>query len=77
MALLDLLRNAARLPLSTLFARQARLSGYDLRQDPDPAARKAPFIAERRAFVERFYEYARENPGGAPLTWGEWLAARR
>ncbi|MCY0995732.1 protein tyrosine phosphatase [Myxococcus sp. MISCRS1] len=74
MCLLDLLRNAHRLPLDTVLDRQARLGAYDLREPADPSSRKAPFITERRTFIERFHAYARENPGGAPLGWTEWLA---
>ncbi|MCP3064319.1 protein tyrosine phosphatase [Myxococcus sp. K38C18041901] len=74
MCLLDMLRNAHRLALGTLLDRQALLGGYDLRKAADPSSRKAPFIAERQVFIERFYAYARENPGGGPLGWTEWLA---
>lgn len=74
MCLLDMLHNAERLSLEALLARQARLGGYDLRKEADPTSRKAPYIAERRAFIERFHAYASENPGGAPLGWSAWLA---
>ncbi|MCP3164157.1 phosphatase domain-containing protein [Myxococcus qinghaiensis] len=76
MCLLDMLRNAERLSLDALLTRQARLGGYDLRKAADPTSRKAPYIAERRAFIEQFHAYARENPGGAPLGWLAWLARR-
>ncbi|WP_342381688.1 protein tyrosine phosphatase [Myxococcus stipitatus] len=76
MCLLDMLHNARHLPLDALLDRQARLGGYDVRKAADPASPKAPFIAERRAFLARFHEYARENPKGGPLGWGEWLARR-
>ncbi|WP_338866633.1 protein tyrosine phosphatase [Myxococcus stipitatus] len=76
MCLLDLLHNAGHLSLDAVLERQTRLGGYDLRKEADPSSPKAPYIAERRAFLARFHEYARENPGGAPLGWGEWLARR-
>ncbi len=63
MALLDMLRNAERLPLGDILARQAQLADYALTKVPDPTSAKAPFIAERRVFLDRFHEYARENPG--------------
>jgi protein-tyrosine phosphatase len=75
MALLDMLHNAARLPLATLLDRQTRLGDYDLRKLPDPESPKAPFIAARTAFLARFHAYARENPGGAPALWTTWVAA--
>lgn len=74
MCLLDMLRNAHRLSLDTLLTRQAHFSAYDVRKAADPGSRKAPFIAERQDFIERFHAYARENPGGAPLGWLAWLA---
>jgi hypothetical protein len=61
LALLDLLKNAARLPLEIILERQTRLGDYDLRKPADPASAKAPFRAERRAFVERFYDYLRSS----------------
>ncbi|QSQ15920.1 phosphatase domain-containing protein [Myxococcus landrumensis] len=76
MCLLDMLHNAQHLSLDALLDRQARLGGYDLRKAADPSSPKAPFIAERRVFLARFHEYARENPGGGPLGWEEWLARR-
>jgi protein-tyrosine phosphatase len=72
MALVDMLHNAERLPCGEILARQARLSDYALTKEPDPASAKAPFIAERRLFIERFYAYARENPLGAPRRWSDW-----
>lgn len=73
MALYDMLRNAARLPLSAILDRQAQLGDYDLRKRPDPESAKAPFIADRLAFIECFYAYARENPGGMLALWTAWL----
>jgi hypothetical protein len=72
----DMIRNAARLPRATIFARQARLGGYDLCAPANPGSKKAPFIADRRAFLDRFHDYARDNPEGRPLGWMQWLAAQ-
>jgi protein-tyrosine phosphatase len=72
MALHDMLRNAGRLPLATILARQAALAGYDLTRRPDPAAAKAPFIDDRLAFLARFHDYARQNPDGEPAQWSAW-----
>lgn len=74
LALYDLLRNATRLPLAALLARQAALSGYDLTKPADPTAPTAPFIADRLAFVERFHAYAQQNRDGEPMRWSAWLA---
>lgn len=76
LCLYDMLRNAARLPRATIFARQARFADYDLGKPVDPARAKAPYLVERRGFLEQFYDYARANPGGAPLGWTAWRAGR-
>lgn len=74
LALLDLLEHATRLPLEIILERQTRLGDYDLRKPADPASAKAPCRAERLAFVERFYDYAKQNPGGAPRSWTSWTS---
>ena len=76
MALHDMLRNAGRLPLSTILDRQAQLGEYDLRKEAAPGSAKAAFLGDRLAFIERFHGYARENPGGAPALWSAWIAER-
>jgi hypothetical protein len=77
MALRDMLQNAATTPLAAILARQAVLGGqgHDVAKAPDPAATKAPFLEERRAFLVRFHDYARHNRGGRPALWSRWLAA--
>jgi len=77
MALCDLLRHGARRPLSAILARQSLLTGYDLTKPADPARAKAPYIADRLAFLERFHAYVQHNPGGEPHPWSTWLADHR
>ncbi|PYJ79362.1 MAG: protein tyrosine phosphatase, partial [Verrucomicrobia bacterium] len=36
---------------------------------------KAPYTADRIAFVRAFYSYARTNPNGRPQLWSEWLTS--
>lgn len=74
LALLDMLRNAAWLSFDSILERQQRLNEYDLRKLPEPQSHKAPYIQERLSFLERFHQYARENPHGKPHTWTDWLA---
>jgi Inositol hexakisphosphate len=74
MVLYDMLRNATRLSLEDIVRRQKILSGgYDVLQPPDGGDWKAPYAADRAAFVRAFYEYARANPNGQPQLWSEWL----
>src|SRR5438270_682234 len=74
MVLYDMLRNANRVSLDDIVGRQKILSkGYDVLQPAEPANWKAPYAADRAAFVRAFYEYARANPNGRPQFWSEWL----
>jgi protein-tyrosine phosphatase len=74
MVLYDILRNANRVSLEDIVERQKILSnGYDVLQPADAENWKAPYTADRAAFVRAFYDYARANPNGRPLLWTEWL----
>jgi len=74
MVLYDMLRNANRVSLADIVRRQKILShGYDVLQPDEPGNWKAPYAAERAAFVRAFYDYARANPNGRPQLWSEWL----
>ena len=72
--LYDMLRNANRMSLEDIVFRQKILShGYDVLQPDEPGNWKAPYAADRAAFVRAFYDYARANPNGRPQVWSEWL----
>ena len=74
MVLYDMLRNANRVSLEDIVRRQKILShGYDVLQPDEPGNWKAPYAADRAAFVRAFYDYARANPNGRPQLWSEWL----
>jgi hypothetical protein len=76
MVLYDMLRNATRVSLQDIVRRQKILSsGYDVLQPDEPGNWKAPYAADRAAFVRAFYDYARANPNGRPQLWTEWLKA--
>jgi len=74
MVLYDMLRNVTRVSLQDIVRRQKILSnGYDVLQPAEPENWKAPYTADRAAFVREFYDYARANPNGRPQLWSEWL----
>jgi Inositol hexakisphosphate len=74
MVLYDMLRNANRVSLEDIVLRQKILShGYDVLQPTDAENWKAPYTADRAAFVRAFFDYARANPNGRPQLWSEWL----
>jgi inositol hexakisphosphate len=74
MVLYDMLRNANGLSLKDIIRRQKILShGYDVLQPDEPGNWKAPYAADRAAFIRAFYDYARANPNGQPQLWSDWL----
>jgi hypothetical protein len=74
MVLYDMLRNANRVSLEDIVRRQKLLShGYDVLRPDEPGNWKAPYAADRAAFIRAFYDYARANPDGRPKLWTEWL----
>jgi len=76
--LYDMLRNASLVSLEDIVERQKILSrGYDVLQPDEPGNWKAPYAADRAAFIRAFYEYARANPNGRPQLWSEWLKDRK
>ncbi|PYL37357.1 MAG: hypothetical protein DMF34_10710 [Verrucomicrobia bacterium] len=76
MVLYDMLRNATRVSLEDIVRRQKILGyDYDVLQPAEPGNWKAPYMADRAAFIRAFYDYARANPNGRPQLWTEWLKA--
>jgi len=76
MVLYDMLRNANRVSLDDIVRRQKILGyGYDVLQAPESRNWKAPYTADRAAFIRAFYNDARANPNGQPKLWSEWLKA--
>jgi len=74
MVLYDMLRNANRVSLEDIVRRQKILGyDYDVLQPAPTGNWKAPYTADRAAFVRAFYNYARANPNGRPQLWSEWL----
>ena len=74
MVLYDMLRNANRVPLEDIVRRQKILgNGYDVLAASAPGDWKAPYTADRAAFVRAFYDYARANPDGRSKLWSEWI----
>ena len=77
MVLYDMLRNANRVSLEDIVRRQKILGyGYDVLAASAPGDWKAPYTADRAAFVRAFYEYARANPSGRPNLWSEWIKSQ-
>ena len=78
MVLYDMLRNATRVSLEDIVRRQSILGyNYDVLQPPESGDWKAPYTADRSAFVRAFYDYARGNPNGRPQLWSEWLRSEQ
>jgi Inositol hexakisphosphate len=77
MVLYDMPRNATRVSLEDIVRRQKILGyNYDVLHPSEPGDWRAPYTADRAAFVRAFYDYARANPNGRPELWSEWLKAQ-
>src|ERR1700719_1615490 len=62
MVLYDMLRNATRVSLEDIVRRQKILGyDYDVLQPAPAGSWRAPYTADRAAFVRAFYDYARAN----------------
>ena len=74
MVLYDMLRNAGQVSLEDIVRRQKRLShGYEVLQPDEHGNWKAPYAADRAAFIRAFYDNASANPNGRPQLWSERL----
>ena len=77
MVLYDMLRNANRVSLEDIVRRQKALGyGYDVLAASAPRDWKAPYTADRAAFVREFYKYARANTSGRPNLWSDWIKSQ-
>jgi broad specificity phosphatase PhoE len=77
LVLYDMLRNANRVSLEDIAKRQEQLAeDYDVLKPAPADSWKAPYVADRIAFVRAFFEYARANPDGRPASWLEWQRSR-
>ena len=73
MAMADMLKNANDVSFEDVIVRQWLLGGVDVREVSGKWERIEASQA-RLAFLRRFYDYARANPGARPLLWTQWLA---
>lgn len=73
MAMYDMLRNARDVGLHDIVKRQTELGdGFGKRQES-----LTLYYQERDDFIQEFHAYAKENPGGKPMNWSEWLKRPR
>lgn len=76
MALYDILQNVKTVELEDIIARQAYIGGRDLFNIPlegEISKERHAVYKQRKEFIEKFYQYAKD-PNGFPKTlWSEWL----
>jgi hypothetical protein len=75
MVMYALLFGPAGADLEQLAAEQAALGGAELLGKPKKGWQRELYLA-REAFLRGFAAYAAANPGGAPMTYSQWQAAR-
>ncbi len=74
MVMYDMIKNAKKVSLEDIVKRHALLGGSDLfnLKTDDDEVWKQPFIDERKAFITKFYNYAKDSRGYGKKTWTEW-----
>lgn len=76
LAVYDMMKNAKDVSLNNIITRQYGLGGSDLFETEQDEYKKED-AAARKAFLERFYQYAKENNDGFKTLWSEWLKQRQ
>ena len=71
MVLYDIMMNSKEVSLKDILKRQHALGGKDL-TSMDPNNNKYHMAVDRLEFIEKFYEYCRQNSWNT-LLWSEWL----
>lgn len=66
MMMYDMIKNANHLSFATMVARQHKMVGHDLQQQPNT-----------KHFLKEFYHYCRKNNDGFHTSWSEWLFRAR
>lgn len=70
MAMYDMMKNARKVSYHDILARQKLIGGKDLTVAPKTKS-YYPYLVERIAFLEHFYEYCKQNPEFAE-SWSSW-----
>lgn len=72
MAMYDMMRNAKKVSLADILARQTGIGGKDLTELPDQHAYKFQSASERLDFLKKFYQYAHDNHDHFDTSWSRW-----
>lgn len=73
LAMYDMMRNAKNVSMEDIMTRQWLLGGIDLKSVKSKIPWKQDFATRRRDFVEKFYQYCRDNKDNFKTTWTVWL----
>ncbi len=79
MVMYDMIRNAKKVSMEDIVARQHLIGSNDLLQlveDEDDIWKQEDLI-ERRNFIIKFYQYAKDKKGLGVKTWSEWTAKNK
>lgn len=72
LAMYDMLKNADRVSLEDIIARQATVSPYYDLFSWNPESPRAELYRNRAEFLRNFYKYARAFRAGDTANWSEW-----
>ncbi|WP_291330011.1 hypothetical protein [Desulfovibrio sp. UCD-KL4C] len=74
MLMYDMLRNAKHIDFETLVKRQNLIGGANLMDKRlTEKGWKKDILFNRQKFLRNFYEYAKANPDGLPMSWLQWI----
>ncbi|MBI2791993.1 MAG: hypothetical protein HYX61_08545 [Gammaproteobacteria bacterium] len=79
MVMYDILRNAKKVSLNDIVQRQALLGGINLFKipsDEDDEWKKQAAI-DRKNFITKFYQYAKDPKGLDRTSWSQWIAKHK
>lgn len=73
MAMKDMMENAKQVSFADIVHRQFALGGQDLYKIPAKNEQTHDFAIERLQFLEKFYQYCKNNQNDFATNWSEWI----
>lgn len=79
MVMYDMMKNAKKVSMDDIITRQTYLGSSDLVSisDLEEDAWKREDMIERKDFIAKFYQYAKDSRGLGKKTWTEWIAKNK
>jgi protein-tyrosine phosphatase len=72
LSMYDMMRNSSKLSMNDIVKRQWLIGGADLLDTSKPNQKRGQWSKERVEFLDKFYQYAKNQAPEFKLTWSEW-----